>query len=103
MTTDDTERPCIMQNGHKLYRILNYTHFFPFQGPPNYAQIGIFGLKINIWQPCASPGQFRRRATEKPSRGCRGDRSCSSSCRCSRPRCTADTWDQCYNSVNIFT
>jgi hypothetical protein len=43
-----------MPNGHKLYQmVVNipnghkiYQHF-PFQGPPKFIQIGIFGLKIN--------------------------------------------------------
>jgi hypothetical protein len=28
-------------NGHKIYQ------HFPFQGPPKFTKIGIFGLKIN--------------------------------------------------------
>jgi hypothetical protein len=32
-------------NGHKIYQHLQ------FKGPPKFTQMGIFGLKINIWQP----------------------------------------------------
>jgi hypothetical protein len=28
-------------NGHKIYQ------YFPFEGPPKFTQIAIFGLKIN--------------------------------------------------------
>jgi hypothetical protein len=36
-----TKRPLIIQKGRKIYQ------HFPFQGSPNYTQIGMFGLKIN--------------------------------------------------------
>jgi hypothetical protein len=34
-------RKILCLNGHKILQ------YFPFLGPPNFAQIGIFGLKIN--------------------------------------------------------
>jgi hypothetical protein len=44
-----------MPIGHKSYHMavkyskwsINILQHFPFQGPPNFTQIGIFGLKIN--------------------------------------------------------
>jgi hypothetical protein len=37
----------LYQNSHKIYQmVIHYTHF-PFQGPPKFTQIAIFGLKIN--------------------------------------------------------
>jgi hypothetical protein len=53
-----------LPNGHKIYQMAEnspnsdkiYQHF-PFQGPPKYTHIGIFGLK-NI--PPGNPGGFRR-------------------------------------------
>jgi hypothetical protein len=35
-------------NGYKIFQMaVNYTKHFPFQGPPEYTQLGIFGMKIN--------------------------------------------------------
>jgi hypothetical protein len=34
-------------NGHKIYQ------HFPIEGPPKFTQIGIFGSKETIWQPCS--------------------------------------------------
>jgi hypothetical protein len=42
-----TKRPYIILNGHKLYQNCRKKQHFPFQGPPNYNQIGAFGLKRN--------------------------------------------------------
>jgi hypothetical protein len=52
MTTNYTKRLCIIPDGHKLYQtaVKVYQHF-PFQGPPKYTQLGIFGPKINHLAP----------------------------------------------------
>jgi hypothetical protein len=35
-------------NGRKIFQILmEYAKHFPFQGPPKFISIGIFGVKIN--------------------------------------------------------
>jgi hypothetical protein len=36
-----TQRLYYIPNGHRIYQL------FPFQGPPKFTQIGIFGLKTN--------------------------------------------------------
>jgi hypothetical protein len=38
---DYTKRPQIVPNGRKIHQ------HFPFQGPPKFTQIVIFGLQIN--------------------------------------------------------
>jgi hypothetical protein len=42
MTTNYTKRPEIIPNRRRIYK------HFPFQSPPKYAQIGIFGHKIKL-------------------------------------------------------
>jgi hypothetical protein len=43
------------ESGHNLYTANSRRIFqpLPFQGPPKFTQIGIFGMKIHIWQPCS--------------------------------------------------
>jgi hypothetical protein len=45
--------PQNIPNSHKIYQ------HFPVQGPPKITQIGIFGLKITIWQPRVTVGKVK--------------------------------------------
>jgi hypothetical protein len=49
MTTSHTKRPYIIPNGRKIFQmVIKYLHqHFPFQGPPKFTQIWIFGSKTN--------------------------------------------------------
>jgi hypothetical protein len=50
-----------MPNGHKLYQMAVKYYKFPFQGPPKFTQIGIFGLNLKHLATLVMGGEIESR------------------------------------------